>query len=229
MASKILRAPSGIIKLDSALEGGFPQNSAVLLQGTPGVGKSILCQQFIYSGLKKDEKCIFITLDVRPETIMESMQRFGWISKNSIIFFDCFSYRISQQSISRYAISGLSDLNQMSMIFEDILKDVGDAPKRIVLDSISTLLLYSDPEFAPKFMKSFISTAIAQKSVMLITVEEGLHDAQTTAMLNYLSDGLIEMKFEMDKRLMRVSKMRNTMTSRAWIEYEITKKGINVV
>lgn len=226
MAGKLNNISLGIPKLDDMLEGGFPENTSVLLYGTPGVGKSILCQQFMYEGLKNDEKCIFLTFDVRPETIESSMSRFGWESKNKIVFFDCFSYRIGTQSSSRYAITGLSDLNQLSMIFEDIMTDVGKEKKRIVIDSLSTLLLYSDLELSLKFIKNFISTAIAQKSTILFTIEEGIHDEKTVAIINYIAEGQIDMKFEMDKRLMRVSKMRDTAVSRKWVEFDITKKGI---
>lgn len=226
MAIKLNKVPTGIPKLDSMLEGGFPENSSVLLYGTPGVGKSIFCQQFLYEGLKNNEKCIFLTFDVRPETIETSMSRFGWDTANKIIFLDCFSYRIGTQSPSRYALTGLSDLNQLSMIFEDILNDTEKERKRIVVDSLSTLLLYSDPELSLKFLKDFIASAISQKSTILFTIEEGIHDEKTVAIVNYMSEGQIEMKFEMDKRLMRVTKMRDTAVSRSWSEFDITKKGI---
>ncbi len=226
MAFKLNNVSLGIPKLDKILEGGFPENTSVLLYGTPGVGKSIFCQQFMHQGLKNNEKCIFLTFDVRPETIETSMSRFGWETKNKIVFFDCFSYRISNQSSSRYAITGLSDMNQLSMIFEDLLNDVGGDKKRIVVDSLSTLLLYSDPELSLKFLKDFIASATSQKATILFTIEEGIHDEKTVAILNYMAEGLIEMKFDMDKRLMRVSKMRDTAVSRTWLEFDITKKGI---
>lgn len=226
MAGKPNNISTGIPKLDDILEGGFPESTSVLLYGTPGVGKSIFCQQFMCEGLKNNEKCIFLTFDVRPETIETSISRFGWTSKNKIVFLDCFSYRIGAQSSSRYALTGLSDLNQLSMIFEDIMNDVGHERKRIVVDSLSTLLLYSDPELSLKFLKDFIASAISQKSTLLFTIEEGIHDEKTVAILNYMAEGLIEMKFEMDKRLIRIAKMRGTAVSRSWSEFDITKKGI---
>lgn len=226
MAVKLNTVSTGIPRLDKMLEGGFPESTSVMLNGTPGVGKSIFCQQFMHEGLKNSENCIFVTFDVRPETICNSMARFGWETKNRIIFFDCFSYRIGTQSSSRYAITGLSDLNQLSMIFEDMMNDVGGEKKRIVVDSLSTLLLYSDPELVLTFLKDFIASATSQKAAILLTIEEGIHDSKTMAILNYMTEGLIDMKFEMDRRLMRVSKMRGTPVSRAWMEFDITKKGI---
>lgn len=229
MALEITRVSTGISKLDKILNGGFPLNSSILLNGTPGLGKSIFCQQFIYTGLKIGEKCIFVSFDVRPETISNSMARFGWETKSKPVFFDCFSYRIGQQSVSRYAVTGLSDLNQMSMIFEDILNDLGNGRKRIVVDSLSTLLLYSDSELAMKFLKDFLATAISQNATLLMTVEEGIHDEKTIATINYMVDGFLEMKFDMDKRFMRVLKMCDTPVSREWLEYDVRKKGIIII
>lgn len=229
MSAKPNNISTGIPKLNEMIEGGFPESTSVLLYGTPGVGKSIFCQQFLYEGLKNNEKCIFLTFDVRPETIETSMSRFGWETKNKIIFLDCFSYRIGAQSSSRYALTGLSDLNQLSMIFDDIMSDGGKERKRIVVDSLSTLLLYTDPELSLKFLKDFIASAISQKSTLVFTIEEGIHDEKTVAILNYMAEGLIEMKFNMDKRMMRVAKMRGTAVSRSWAEFEVTKKGIVII
>lgn len=229
-ADSIKRVPSGIPGLDRALAGGVPKNSSTILYGTPGVGKSILCQRFLFEGLKRGESCIFMTLDVRPDTILESMKRFGWNSqkRGEIIFFDCFSYRISTQAPAKFAATGLSDLNQLVMILEDILGTLKGRPKRLVIDSLSTLFLYSDPELAPKFLKDFLADAISENATVLMTVEEGIHDSQTVAMLNYLADGFIEMKFDMDRRFLKIAKMQKTEVRREWMEFDITKRGIAI-
>lgn len=227
MDTRAARVSFGIAKLDRALGGGLPENSSNILFGTPGVGKSILCQRFMFEGIRRQDKCIFMTFDVRPDTILDSMRRFGWEPDGKIIFFDCFSHRIGAQSPSKYATTGLSDINQLGMIFEDILGPLNSSPKRLVIDSISTLFIYSDPDLVPKFLKDFLAKAVSEKTTVLMTVEEGIHDAQTVALLNYLADGMLEMKFEMDRRFLRIAKMRDTPVSREWMEYDIkAKKGI---
>jgi len=50
-----MRVKTGISKLDKLLEGGFPTNSAILLIGPPGCGKSTMSQQFVFKGLKQKQ------------------------------------------------------------------------------------------------------------------------------------------------------------------------------
>ena len=46
----IQRIPTGIPKFDELIEGGFPENSMILLVGYPGAGKTTFSAQFLYNG-----------------------------------------------------------------------------------------------------------------------------------------------------------------------------------
>ena len=63
---------------------------------------------------------------------------------------------------------------------------------------------------------------------MFLTLEEGVHDSKIVSTLNFLTDGLIEMKFEEDKRYLRISKMKDTKHDRVWIEYEVLSRSFYV-
>ncbi len=221
-----MREPSGIKHLDALIGGGFPKDSTILLIGPPGVGKSIFCEQVLNRGVEAKEKCIFVTFDTRPEAVRESMKHFGWRTNGDLTFLDCFSWRIGSGCNSMYAIDGLSDLNQLNMVFTDLLRDMGKSDKRLVADSISTLFLYSDPRMVPLFLHDFIAKSNSTDSTVFLTLEEGVHDSKIVSTLNFLTDGLIEMRFEEDKRYLRISKMKDTKHDRVWIEYEVTSHGI---
>ena len=64
------RVPTGILGLDSLIEGGFPQGRSILITGEPGTGKSIFALQFLAEGLKRNEKCIFVSADENPMDIL---------------------------------------------------------------------------------------------------------------------------------------------------------------
>jgi len=72
------RVPTGIVGLDELLEGGFPKGRSILLTGEPGTGKSIFALQFIVEGLKRKEKCIFVTADEGPMDVLEQAASLGW-------------------------------------------------------------------------------------------------------------------------------------------------------
>ena len=78
------RIPSGIPGLDKLIEGGFVKGSTVLISGSAGTGKTIFCSQFIMEGLRNGETCMFITLEEKPEDVINDVKRFGWDFKKYI-------------------------------------------------------------------------------------------------------------------------------------------------
>src|SRR3990170_5194814 len=77
----ILEEQSGEKKvewIDIGIEGlldfipGLPKGDAILVRGEPGTGKTILCLQFLHKGAENGEKCIYITTEETPETIMRT-------------------------------------------------------------------------------------------------------------------------------------------------------------
>jgi circadian clock protein KaiC len=50
------RVPTGILGLDSLIEGGFPKGRSILVTGEPGTGKTIFSLQFLVEGLARGGK-----------------------------------------------------------------------------------------------------------------------------------------------------------------------------
>lgn len=222
------RVKTGIAGLDKLLEGGFPANSSILLIGPPGCGKSTLCQQFVWNGLKENQPALFITLDVSPDEIRENMKNFGWkvTDTSKLKFIDAYSWRVGE-SKEEYSISNLGNINELNIAISEVIKNLnGSKIKRNVLDSISTLLLYADTSLVLKLIPIIIAKGKTNGYTQLLILEEGVHDEKTVSMLNYQTDGVIEFKMEEDNRYMRISRMRGTKVSREWIKFDVTNKGI---
>lgn len=231
MSQAVERKSTGVAKLDELLSGGFPRNASILVVGPPGVGKSTFLNQFMHTGLQDQEKGIYLTLDDSPDEIRENASYFGWdfdSFNDDFVFIDGYSWREGEDVDSRFAIQGPSDLNQMNMTLADALSEVGEGSKRMVLDSVSTLVLYTDPNSAVKFLQVVGAKSKASNGCLLMTLEEGVHDEKTISTLNYVADGMIRMKMEGDQRMMSVSRMEKTSHSREWIEYTI-KEGEGIV
>ena len=223
------RIKTGIIGLDKILQGGFPKNSSILLVGPPGCGKSTLCQQFVWAGLKANQPALFITLDVSPQEIRDNMKNFGWKvngEKEKLKFIDAYSWRIGE-SKEEYSISNLGNINELNIAISEVIKELdGSKVRRNVIDSISTLLLYADAGLVLKLIPIIIAKGKSNGYTQLLILEEGVHDDKTVSMLNYQTDGMIEFKMEEDNRFMRISRMRGTKISRDWINFDVTSKGI---
>ena len=74
------RVATGIKGLDGMLCGGIPKRHNVLLAGGPGTGKSVLAFEFLYRGAKMGEKGVLISLEEKPDRIIEDMKATcpGW-------------------------------------------------------------------------------------------------------------------------------------------------------
>ena len=72
------RVTTGIAGLDPLIEGGFPKGRSILVTGEPGTGKSMFALQFLVDGLRRNEKCIFVTADEDPIDILEQGASMGW-------------------------------------------------------------------------------------------------------------------------------------------------------
>lgn len=64
--------PTGVSVLDGMLQGGLPENRAVLLTGGPGTGKTTLGMQFLTEGLERGEECLFVSTEQTPDELADS-------------------------------------------------------------------------------------------------------------------------------------------------------------
>ena len=229
-----MRITTGIKKLDSLMQGGFPENSTILLRGSPGTGKSTLSQQFITSGLNSKQVGIYITLDTSPDEIISNMKRFGqidrFVSSSQIIFIDAYSWKVGGGRSEEWkkVLQGGLDINSLNVLLSEILKKLSEKEKRSVFDSVSTMLLYIPPELVIRFIPILIAKCKQARSTQVLILEEGVHDSEIVNTLSYLSDGVIEMKMEGPKRYMRITKMKGISCSRDWMEYEIEDSGLDM-
>lgn len=217
------RVSTGIEGLDDMLNGGFPSNSTVILMGDEGTGKEEFVNQFIYEGLQGEEQGMYVTLDDTPDAVKDDAEYYGWglaEYEDDLVFVDGYSWQAGG-SDARFALEGLSDLNQMNMTFTDALNALDDGKKRVAMHSASTLLLYTDPTSAVKFLQVVGAKSTGAGGALIITLEEGMHDDQTLSTVNHVADGVIKLKAEGDKTQLSVQRMDKTDHTRDWTDYDV--------
>src|SRR5919109_1760977 len=70
---------TGIKGLDDLLLGGIPRGNLILLQGTPGTGKTTLGLEFIYRGITEfDEPGIIVLFEISPDKLVRDAAALGW-------------------------------------------------------------------------------------------------------------------------------------------------------
>lgn len=221
------RVSTGVEGLDESLEGGFPENSTIILIGSDGTGKESLVNRYVYTGLEEGEESMYVTLDGTPDDVKDDAQYYGWDFteyEDRIVFVDGYSWQAGG-SDEQFALDGLSDLNQMNMTFTDALNALGEESKRVAIHSASTLLLYTDPKSAVKFLQVVGAKSSSSGGCLVITLEAGMHDEKTVNTIKHVADGVIKTKIEGDDKKLSIHRMDKTDTSREWKDFEISDSG----
>ncbi len=188
---------SNIEWVDIGLDGlekfipGIPKGDAILVRGEPGTGKTICCLQFLYRGAKNGEKCLYITTEETPETVMrtggELWPDFPKLIRNGTI--KVVNLSITASYASEYC---LVDKTEAMDIVEKGLRAQPGA-SRIVIDSLSSLArrLSNSHEFREVFMKLLMATK--SKGATVLFSAEGI--PVSPGISEYLVDHLIYLDY----------------------------------
>lgn len=130
------KAPTGIRGLDTVMGGGVPSGRTTLLEGGPGMGKTVLALQTLVHGARAHgEPGIFVAFEEHPERIVRNAESFGWdlssLEGDRLAFLDA---RPDTDLIQ----SGAFDLGGLLAVLGARTKRMG--AKRIVFDALDVVL-----------------------------------------------------------------------------------------
>jgi KaiC/GvpD/RAD55 family RecA-like ATPase len=170
---------------------GLPKGDAILIRGEPGTGKTICCLQFLYKGAKSGEKCLYITTEETPESVMrtggELWPDFPDLIRDGKI--KGINMSISAEYASEYGILNKAEAMTIAE------KGFAAQPKasRIVIDSLSSLeqRLSNYDEFREVFMRLLLETK--HKGATVLLTAEGI--PLTPDITEYLVDHLIYLDY----------------------------------
>jgi len=242
------RVKTGIEGLDQALHGGIPKGNVILLSGSAGTGKTLVCLSFIYHGATKfNEPGIYISTDQTPEELRLQARNFGWdleaLEKKNMLRL----YHVD--------VTSEKDMQYLKKL-DKVAKEI--KAKRVVLDSLTTVTEFLTPFEIRKGMKLFetleaispvpMTEAIVAKNVLMKIInylkstgctclvtselpEEGPWLSRDTCS-EFLVDGIILLRyFEYavgKPRSLMVRKLRySDHSSEPW-DMIISKEGITV-
>ena len=72
------RTATGVAGVDSVLHGGLPAGQIFLIEGSPGVGKTTFAVQFLLEGVKRGERCLYVTLSETRAELEAVAASHGW-------------------------------------------------------------------------------------------------------------------------------------------------------
>ncbi len=207
---------TGLDQLDGVLGGGgYPEKSSILVAGPPGVGKEALGYWFTRSGLLAGDSCLYVT-HLAVSEVLEDMRAFRIATDRSPLWI------ASEGSQMKCNISDLASLSYNMK--EALQQEAGSQGRtRVVMDILSPLLMLNPVDTVYRFFGQLQASAKQSNSVVLATIEEGMHQPQALAAMEQLFDGVLELRlYEEGPRvdpLFRVRKMRGLPPQPGYFRY----------
>lgn len=223
------RVKTGIAGLDEMLCGGFLPNSANLVEGAPGTGKTTIALQFIYNGIMDyNEPGLIISFEEFPTQYYHDAAQFGWDLKK------------------------LEEEGKLKILFstpETILEEIRDPKgeltetieklgiKRFVIDSVTHFVSLTQDTIELRDIERFIINGFKRENVTSVLIREndsvlGYTVTAFNSKIPFVVDSYIflryvEVESEIQKAL-TIIKMRGSDHQKDIRRYRCTENGIEV-
>ena len=222
----------GIEKLDENLN-GIRSGSNIMVIGPPMSGKETIINNIVYHGLNEGEAAVIVTTREPGESVVD------WFSYNNLDIpiehlgiVDCVTKTLGVPTSDTATIRRASspvDLTgigvKISQFLEDFWMKQNIQKTRLCINSLSTILMYSNIQTVFRFLHVFTGRVKASGALGIYVVEDGMHDEQAIATLKQLFDGVIEIRQENDIHYIRTTGMSQKPSD--WYEYTI--EGAKIV
>jgi len=222
------RVKTGIKGLDEMLSGGFLAETANLVEGAPGTGKSTLGMQFIYNGIAQfNEPGLILTFEEFPQQYYRDAESFGW------------NFRGLEQSDKLRVIMtspevGKSDLERVGGRIEAMAHEIG--ARRILVDSLSHFeRLTDDPVELRSILYSFINALKREGLTSVLTRESQAligENASAEEEVAFVTDSYVMLRYvEIEsavRKALLVLKLRGSDHAKDIRQFEVTSGGIEV-
>ena len=222
------RVKTGIPGLDEMLWGGFLPQTANLVEGAPGTGKTTLGMQFIYHGIVAcGEPGLVLTFEEFPQQYYDDAANFGWDFRQ-MEKEDKLRVIMTSPEVSK------ADLEQVGGRIEKLVHEIG--ARRILVDSLSHFeRLSTDSAHLRSIVYGFVNalkreglTAVLTRESAALLGEGGKSDDIFAFLVDsYTLLRYVEIESTIHKALL-VLKMRGSNHDKGIRQYEITSRGIEV-
>ncbi|MGQ9597829.1 MAG: RAD55 family ATPase [Anaerolineae bacterium] len=221
------RVKTGIKGLDEMLQGGFLPQTANLVEGPPGTGKSTFGMQFIYNGIRYyNEPGLIVTFEEFPQQYYRDAESFGWDFRQ-LEREGKLRVIMTSPEVSR------SDMESVGGTLETLAREMG--ARRVLIDSISHFdQLASDPIELRSTVFSFINALKREGLTSILTRESPvlLGSEEEDNSIAFIVDSYILLRYvEIEsaiRKALLVLKLRGSDHAKDIRQFEITDQGIEI-
>lgn len=220
------RVPTGIAGLDDMIEGGLPQNSLIILAGSPGCGKTIASAQYLYHGaMNLDENGVYVSFAERRDFFLDSIKRFGLDLE-----------LLERQGKFKFLDLMTTSEEAISSTLEIVLREVMDInAKRVVIDSFSAIAQAFYRKIDARIILHLLDKMMRQTGCTTLLLVEVPTGSRTLGLgfEEFVADGIILFETINEKEGIRkravIRKMRGTNHNQSYSNIVITDQGISLM
>jgi len=222
------RVQTGIRGLDEMLFGGFLPQTANLVEGAPGTGKTTIGMQFIYNGITRfDEPGLIITFEEFPRQYYQDAAAFGWdfgqLEKEGKLKVIMTSPEVSRMDVE--SVGGMIETSVTQMGARRVLVDSITHFERLTQDPVELRAL--EYSFINGLKREGLTSLLTRESPTLLG-EAPQEDSDIAFVVDsYMLLRYVEMESMIHKALL-VLKMRGSDHAKDIRQFGITEHGVEV-
>ncbi|MGB9963653.1 ATPase domain-containing protein [Halobacterium sp. CBA1126] len=174
----------------------------ILVEGPPMSGKRELGFDVLATGARAGEGAIVVSTKDSAERVIEDFADHVGDAEPLLGVVDCVTKQqgmgtATESELVRYASSPV-DLTGIGIELSELLRALyqqrGVTENRILLHSLSTLLMYSDLQTVFRFLHVFTGRVQSADALGVFVVDSSAHDEQTVSTLKQLFDGIVTIR-----------------------------------
>ncbi len=200
----------------------IPEGTQLLLIGPPGSAKIRFALSIMRSQLASGTKGVFATMTLTPSQVRALATKINTLPVGNLEIIDGVSSIAGKASTEKRSFRSLSELNSMSLVLLDSIQN--ERGGICCVDSLSTLLIYSDPSSVLKFVQVVSAKMKSQGITGIFVLEEGVHEPELASLLSFILDGVLhvrendsqgELRYEA-----RVEYVRGKIVDSRWVQLD---------
>ncbi len=225
------RSSTGVAGLDDILGGGLDPDCLYLVEGRPGSGKTTLGLQFLLEGIRRGEKCLYITLSESERELRHVAARHGW-SLDEVLIFQLLPPEASLSPDQELTVFHPveTELSETTKLILDRVREHN--PTRVVFDSLSEMRLLAQSPLRYRRQILALKHFFANRTCTVLMLDD-LSKASDDLQLHSISHGVITLEqialdYGSERRRLRVLKMRGIAFRGGYHDMVIKRGGVVV-
>jgi circadian clock protein KaiC len=212
------RITTGLSKLDSLVEGGFPPNTVILVSGGAGTGKTLLGLNFVINGASNEKSC-FVSFNEGEKDLLRACECIKSLNN------------VKNKNLIIKTINLGRDID-----VKEFIEIVEQYPEfdRLVIDNLNKLLLFAENKKDYRYQLCNLVRYLREKvSCTLLVCETEGDKIDTGSGEAFECDGVLHLSFlefeEKPLRTLKIDKLRYTsFEPRVAHEFVIDSKGLRL-